>query len=534
MRIILVSVLFFCFANFLSSNNKTDSLLRVLDREIEQQDEYRSQKYARISSLKQQARQTSNLTVQEKFNIYSRLFSEYESFIYDSAFYYASRMQEIAYRLDNREMIAYSRLKMSFVLLSSGMFHEAIDTLKSINPRRFNMERKVEYYGYLVRAYFDMADYANDPHFRPIYFDSAGKYVEKIMMIADDSYYQKWMFRAFSLMRIQNSDSAGYYYNKVLREFDLSTHMEAIVYSNLGQFYQRSGDTAKAVDYLARSAIADIRSSTTETTALRNLAALLYSQGRILEAYRYIRMATADAQFYGARQRSFQISTILPIIEGEKLKITEEQKNLLENYVIALTILSVVILFFVGLVLWQLIKLRKARKIILDKNAELTRLNENLTEANKIKEEYIGYYFNISTNYIDQLEFLKENLKRNLLNNRIDNVQGTIDKLNIKVEREQLFYNFDKIFLKLFPGFVEHFNSLFEEKDQVHLDKEDTLNTDMRIFALIRMGITENEKIAKILNFSINTIYSYKNRIKKRSVVPNEEFESRIMEIKSI
>ncbi len=193
-----------------------------------------------------------------------------------------------------------------------------------------------------------------------------------------------------------------------------------------------------------------------------------------------------------------------------------------------------VILFFVGLVLWQLFKLRKAREIILDKNAELTRLNENLVEANKIKEEYIGYYFNISTNYIDQLEFLKDNLKRNLLNNRIDNVQGMIDKLNIKAEREQLFYNFDKIFLKLFPGFVEHFNSLFEEKDQVQLDKEDTLNTDMRIFALIRMGITENEKIAKILNFSINTIYSYKNRIKKRSVVPNEEFESRIMEIKSI
>ncbi|MFP4469321.1 MAG: DUF6377 domain-containing protein [Bacteroidales bacterium] len=534
MRKLLVTVMLVCSSIVVLSNNKTDSLLRVLDQVIEQQDEYRAQKLARISLLKQELRNIPAVSVQEQFNIYSRLFSEYESFIYDSAFYYASRMQEIAYDLGNRDLIALAKLKMSFVLLSSGMFHEAIDTLKSISPRRFLMERKVEYYGYLVRAYFDMADYANDPHFRPIYFDSAGKYVEKIMKIADDSYYQKWMFKALEMMRIENSDSARFYYEKVLHEFDLSTHMDAIVYSSLGQFYERKGDTARAIQNYTKSAIADIKSSTTETTALRDLASLLYSRERIPEAYRYIRMATADAQFYGARQRSFQISTILPIIEGEKLKITEEQKNLLESYVIALTILSAVILFFVAVILWQLIKLRKARKTILDKNAELTRLNENLEEANKIKEEYIGYYFNISTNYIDQLEFLKENLKRNLLNNRVDNVQAMIDKLNIKNEREQLFYNFDKIFLKLFPDFVEHFNSLFEQKDRIELEKEDTLNTDMRIFALIRMGITENEKIAKILNFSINTIYSYKNRIKKRSFVPNEEFEARIMEIESI
>lgn len=534
MRIISLSLFLVMFFSYLKVHAQNDSLLIALDEVIEHEDRYRADKYREIAGLKRQLEANGSIAPDAKFRIFSALLSAYESFIYDSAFYYASKMQEVAYGQDDQDMIAYSRLKMSFVLISSGMFHEAIDTLKSIDPAKFSMKQKVEYYGYFVRAYFDMADYANDPYFRPVYLDSASRYVNRIIRIADDSYYQKWMFKALAEMRIQNSDSAGYYYEKVLREFDLSTHMQAIVYSGLGQYYRQRGDTAKAIEYFTRSAIADIKSSTTETTALRDLATLLYERNQVLVAYKYIRLATEDAQFYGARQRSFQISTILPIIEGEKLKITEEQKDLLENYVVALTILSAVILFFVAVILWQLIKLRKARKTILNKNAELTGLNEKLVEANKIKEEYIGYYFNISTNYIDQLEFLKDNLQRNLANKRTDNVKSTVDKLNIKAEREQLFYNFDKIFLKLFPGFVEHFNSLFEEKDQIKLEKEDALNTDMRIFALIRMGITDNEKIAKILNFSINTIYSYKNRIKKRSVVPNEEFDSRIMESKSI
>jgi len=182
----------------------------------------------------------------------------------------------------------------------------------------------------------------------------------------------------------------------------------------------------------------------------------------------------------------------------------------------------------------QLTKLKGARAEIMEANGNLKSLNDTLKEANKIKEEYIAYYFNISTNYVDKLEHLKESILRNLDNKRYENIDHALSKLVIKKERDQLFHNFDKIFLSIFPDFVDGFNALFDEENRVYLTDQGAMNTDLRIFALIRMGILENEKIARILNFSINTIYSYKNRIKKRSLVPNNEFEERIMEIKSV
>jgi DNA-binding NarL/FixJ family response regulator len=82
-----------------------------------------------------------------------------------------------------------------------------------------------------------------------------------------------------------------------------------------------------------------------------------------------------------------------------------------------------------------------------------------------------------------------------------------------------LYFSFDKVFLKLFPDFVTFFNSLFDERDRIVLKEGQLLNTELRIFALIRMGISDTEKIAKILNYSVNTIYAYKTRVKSKSGV---------------
>ncbi|NCA84113.1 MAG: hypothetical protein EOM83_00890 [Clostridia bacterium] len=530
---LLISSIIFVSISLYSQPN--DTLLLQLDKMILQKENFRNQKYHQIGQLKSQlteARLTKDL--EQEYQLCQQLFDEYGSFIYDSAFHYAMCMQELAHASGQPEKIVTARLNMSFVLLSSGMFREALDTLRSIDPGYLTNDQQVTWYNHQARANYDMAEYASDPYFTPNYTSRGNAFIRKAIAAADSATYRKWVLMALLNLNKGKIDSARFFYHKVLDQFEISTHEKAMIYASLAILDLKETDTSAAIGNLARSAMSDIRAVVTETIALRNLATLLYRQGNMLQAYNYILDANNDAGFYGARQRTFQISEVLPLIEGEKLKLTENQNQQLQLYVIFLAILAALVLASLLVIINQLVKLRKARETILQANLNLKALNETLSEANKIKEEYIAYYFNISTTYVDKLELLRDSLQRNIDNRRYENLQQAVDKLNIKKERLLLFQNFDKIFLSIFPDFVEGFNALFKPEDQVELTEDGAMNTDLRIFALIRMGITENEAIAKILNFSINTIYSYKNRIKTRSIVTNNEFEDYIMAIRSV
>jgi len=534
MRLKYIIILVFIVLKAGYSNTTIDSILRKLDKTIEQREDFLKLKMKRTGILKAELKKVKSSDFIEYFRLNQQLFDEYSSFIYDSAFHYAMQLQATARKANNQQMNAVASLKLSFVLFSSGMFHEALDTLKSINVSALTGKQLVEYYDYKSRAYYDMAEYAGDPFFAPNYRNLGNKYTQLAIEHASPDNYQKWASTALLHLRLNNFDSALYYYKKVINDFDLTLHLEAMMFASMAQSSLETGDTIMAINYLAKSAINDIKSVVTETIALRNLAIILYQRGYLKQAHKYIILANEDARFYGARQRAFQISGILPLIEGEKLTLTEKQKSHLETYLIILTALSLIVIFSLMVIFNQLTKLKKARQEIVEANKSLSALNESLRESNKIKEEYIAYYFNISTSYVDKLELLKDSIERNLDNKRYANISQSLSKVVIKKEREKLFQNFDKIFLSIFPDFVEKFNDLFNEADKVALGENGSMNTDLRIFALIRMGINENEKIAKILNFSINTIYSYKNRIKTRSLVANNEFEEKIMEIKSV
>ena len=189
----------------------------------------------------------------------------------------------------------------------------------------------------------------------------------------------------------------------------------------------------------------------------------------------------------------------------------------------------------------QLEKLKRAQKAILEAhqnmqeaNRRLSETNEKLNDANKIKEEYIGYFFNVNSEFFDKIERFKKSIDQKLTDRKFDEIRFLVNNINLKREKEELLKHFDRAFLKLFPNFVPEFNELFKEEDRIELEDNELLNTDLRIFALARMGIHENEKIAHILQYSINTINTYKTRIRNKSIVPNEEFEKRIMQIKTI
>jgi Domain of unknown function (DUF6377) len=285
---------------------------------------------------------------------------------------------------------------------------------------------------------------------------------------------------------------------------------------------------------LIRAALADIQSSTKETSAIFNLASLLFKSGELQRASVYIQKAVDDAVFYGARQRKVQLSAILPLIEAEKISRVENQKKNLITYSAGATFTLLVVIILAIIIFRQVKKLQLAKKIITDAKDQQQLINNKLTEANKIKEEYIGYFFNVNSDFFAKIERFKKLVDKKITDRKFEEIKFLVNNINLKQEKDEILKNFDKVFLKLFPDFVADFNSLFKPEDQIKLKDNELLTTDLRIFALIRMGIHDNEKIAQILEYSVNTVYTYKTKIKNKSIVPNEEFEHRIMEIKTM
>jgi hypothetical protein len=189
---------------------------------------------------------------------------------------------------------------------------------------------------------------------------------------------------------------------------------------------------------------------------------------------------------------------------------------------------------FLIIIAKQVKKLQVAEGSIKKANVDLQEINHQLREADKIKEEYIGYYFNINSTYLTKIEEVLKAIDQKLTAKKFDDIRFILTNINLKHEREQLFVNFDKVFLNLFPDFVTLFNSHFKDEDKIVLKENQLLNTELRIFALIRLGISDTEKIARILDYSVNTIYTYKTKVKSKSLLPNEEFEKKIMSIRTV
>jgi len=268
-----------------------------------------------------------------------------------------------------------------------------------------------------------------------------------------------------------------------------------------------------------------------ERPTIFNLADLLYKNGDVRHASLFIETAIGNAEFYGARQRKVQVSSILSLIEGEKINAVESQRGLLIRYSVVVTLLMIVLAILIVIIRQQVRKLKKAQQMITEAHAAQQLINEKLEEANKIKEEYIGYFFSLDSEFFVKLERLKRTLDQKISERKLEDIRFIVNNIQPKKEKEELLKSFDTVFLKIFPHFVTKFNSLFKEEDQIHLKENEPLNIDLRIFALIRMGISDNDKIAQILGYSVNTVYAYKTRIKNRSNIPNEEFEARIKSI---
>jgi hypothetical protein len=532
-----------------------NTLLKQLDNNIDSTRFYDAGKYNRIGNIRQSFDQADDKGLTAQYNYYLHLYDEYKIFKFDTAFIYVKKLEATAVSLNDPFRIAQSKINLSFVLLSAGMFKEADEILNKIDIHDQPDSLKAAYYLLRGRYYYDLADYTSDDFFYPDYFKKAGTFLDSALVIFPSTSFEYIYYSGLKQMKMGDFERSFANFHTLLKSPGLTDHQLALTSSTLSYIYFTKNNLNEAVNYQCMAAIADIRSSTKETFAVLNLSQLLFRQGDFNKASQYIKKAVDDATSYGARQRKIQVSAILPIIQGSEINAINHQRKLWVIYAIIVSVIVILFAFLLVIIVRQNRKLEKARQEISSAhvtlrevnnrlehlNAELHTVNNNLVdvnykleEANKIKDEYVGYFFTANAELFKKIEKFKTTIEEKIHYNKFNDVKFIINALDIKHEKEESLKSFDKAFLKLFPHFVQDFNALFNEEDKINLQDGELLNTDLRIYALLRLGIKENEKIAEILEYSVKSIYAYKTRIRNRAIIPRDEFDKKVIEIKSI
>lgn len=514
------------------SGQSNEVLLRDLDKNLSEKKLFVKKKQNKIRSIEAQIHK--NRLANDDDGLYENyldLYQEYRSFKYDSAYHFVELSKQIANKLNSPEKLTKAKIRESFILVSAGLFKESLDTLSSIHIEPFQPAIKFDYYITYARAYYDLADYNKDERFSIKYLQKGNELLNQAIQYAEPNSNEYWYSRTLKLLKYNERDQAQQEFLKWIAHGNLDSYY-GIATSSLGFIYLDNGDSEKAIHYLTLAAISDVKNATMETVALRNLANELYKKGKYEKANEFIGIAMDDATFYNARHRKFEISTILPIIEKTQLEKLSQKSWLLTIATVILGLLLLVSIVFLYIIFKQLKERNKSRKVLNASLSNFKEINKNLSEANTIKEEYIAYFINAIADTINKIEGIHKSTIQKITNNKQNEAIISLKKYNTKLEREHMFKQFDEIFLKLFPTFIDEFNQLFPEKHQTFLKKGDLLNTELRIFALYRLGIRDSNQVANFLDLSVATIYTYKTRTKSKSDY-KIEFERKIMAIKS-
>lgn len=529
-----------------SAQQTLESLLRDLDVAIENSEQYEKEKIQRITLMKDGLK-AHELSLEEEYRINLRLYNEYEAYICDSARHYINRNIDIATQLGNREWLDESKLKKAHILATSGLYAEGVRLLETIEKQYLSERLLVDYYMAFENIYLYHAEYAQDDEYRPEYLDKMNRYRDSVLLVVPEGSYQYVIVRAPQFIDRQQPEQAEILLKECMHKTASDTREYAILTSILAFTYQMSNRLELQKVSLTESAIADIKGVVKENNSLRALSELLYEEGALDRANKYMKKSMADASFYNARLRNVQASKMLPVIDYAYQLEKEMQRRKLQIFLGVISILSLFLIVAVGYVIRQLKKLAKARREVVHANRELQKLNadlveanrrqkqtnDSLTEANCIKEEYIGRFLGQCSAYIDKLETYRRMLNKKAASGKVEELYKTLKSSQfIEDELKEFNHNFDNSFLSIFPDFVECFNRLLPEGEQIVPKQGERLTTELRIFALIRLGITDSAKIASFLRYSITTIYTYRSKLKNKSLY-RDNLEEQVMKIGS-
>ena len=496
-------------------------VLRELDKVISQKAIFQQQKERELSKMKRRLYATVNDNVRSQ--LCNDLFVQYLHYQADSALAYVERKWN--YLSPSEKVRRESEIKMNRAEVYGvmGLYGEAFTLLDEIDQCQLS-EDMLRYYYSTFRAYYGwVADYTPNSQEKKDFMLKTQAYRDSILQSMDRNMDAE-IVRAEKILMDGQPDEALKALNKLLDRQPMS-QQKAYIYYTLAETYEVLHEVKKQIFCLAMTAISDLQKATREYASLQKLAYLMYGEGDLDRAYKYLNCSMEDAVNCNARLRSFEVAQFFPIID--KAYKEKERKNLRFSRIL-LTCVSVLSIFLIIAVFylyrWNK-KINTTRRDLRRINKQLQLVNKELAETGKIKEMYIGRYLDRCVSYLDKLEAYRRSLARLAMSSHVEELYKAIKSEQfIHDERKAFYQEFDKSFLELFPDFITSFNALLQPAYQIVPKSNELLTTELRVFALIRLGISDSNSIAHFLNYSLATIYNYRSRIRNKAIHP-EKFE---------
>lgn len=531
----VVSILLSAVLLTLSSGINLEKALSDVDRAIAKRDEYDRAKEQRILEIKQ------NLRPDNEFSICNQLFQEYRYFQFDSAYVYARKMEALAKKTSAASETALSQAALLFCFKSVGYFSEATEIIRSFRPEGLSQKLLCSFYTLSAETYLNMSAYVGGTDDLSSMYDSEKLHYYELAKENAEEHTFEYDGIALELDICRNyTDSLAITGRKNFisqYQYQIGEHELGVQYSILAMAHDALKHVDEAVYYRSLSTACDIRSCTHETTSAKVLAGYMYARDEISRAHNYIKQALYDAQFYNSRLRRVELNSILSDIESRRYDWANRQR------LMYLVFGSIVLLFLI-LTFILSVSLRKAyRKMAAahaqllvysdrlgQSNKSLSCLNEKLKEVNDIKDSYIIQSLYVNPSFVNYIEKQSKVILYKIGTKQYDEAKTLLNRLDLKGERERIYSSFDTAFLKLFPNFIDEFNSLFPPSEGIRLDESGVLPVDVRVFALMRLGIDKPAQVAEYLNLSVNTVYVYKANLRAKSLY-KDDFDERIMGI---
>ena len=532
-----------------------EGLYRQIDEAIAESPRFVAQREAKITAARHAYEQASG---RQKYEAGFHLYELYRPFVSDSAIYFLRECIGLAEGLGDEAASVRCRSLLAIRCSNIGLYDEALNILDSISPGK-GLDKSVlgTYYEAYDNVYGELSYYTRLDDMRRSYQEKEQHY-QQLMFDCLPPTYESCLLRREQAAQAAGKLEASMAINdEWMKTVEPGSHPYALAALYRYIEYKLQRDTTQMMYWLTESVLADIRNAAMDQGSMWELANELMLSGDVDRASRYISYTSDCANRYGSRQRNWQIAPLLAHIANEYK--TQSQRTTSQLWV-TLAVISVLALLFLGALFFvhrrntqlhaarndlkasnaQLSTLNSQLSVQKDElaalngqlsmvNGQLSTLNSQLTESNRVKEEYIGRFMSLCAQYIDKLDNYRKMVNKKMKNKELDELFQMSKSTELKEkELDELYENFDHVFLHLFPNFIDDFNALLQPEMQIHPKKENRLTTDIRIFALIRLGFEDSSKIAEFLHYSVNTIYNYRARIKNGAVGNREQFEQQV------
>lgn len=543
MRSLFLLVFAFAAASAAAQNELARELAR-LDGVIASRQTYIDSHEQRIESLKTILRK-SDFTPEQRYVLNQQLIEEYAPYQADSTIAYLYRNIELAARTGNRTGLAESRIRLAYFYSATGNYFESEKLLAQIDTARLDRQLLVCYYIARHKLNDELQLYTHDSEQEARSVHLGDLYSRLIIENSDEDSVEAGDARLWQAIRERDYDRAERIADRQIELLPDLTHDYAKAAFMRALVAELKNEKETKQLWLARAAATDIQLAIRDNAALNSLARTLFNDD-ISRAMNYMRVVMEDARFFNSRLRPWQDAKVLTIIEQAYSERQHRLQRFQKAFLLLLMLFTALAVGGVIFALGQNRKLKQARQkkeqaydLLNSSNDELKRfneqllaLNEQIAETSTVKEEYIGIFLMMCSEYIDKITESRRYVRRMLRDGKIDELKKEYAKRELDDKELKSFYTmFDTTFLRLYPTFIEEFNSLLDEDARIEVKKGEYLTTELRIFALIRLGINDSSKIAALLRYSVSTIYNYRSKIKCRSSISRDDFERRIKTI---